>query len=183
MNRRTITLLSTDYLLEKLLFLFVVFFFNNCTTGSRILSSSKFERKVDSLIIKSVPLIDCKRLSQKMKKGTFYLLDVRETEEYEVSHLKNAQCVGYEKFALDSIAHIPKSATVVIYCSIGYRSEKIGEKLKEAGYDNVFNLYGGVFEWANLSLPLYNQHGRSNYIHPYDKSWEKWLSNGLIKMY
>ena len=49
-----------------------------------------------------------------------------------------------------------KSDTIVLYCSIGYRSEKIGEKLVEMGYGHVFNLYGGIFEWVNRDLPVYN---------------------------
>jgi len=33
-----------------------------------------------------------------------------------------------------------------VYCSLGIRSEVIAKKLKKAGYTNVFNLYGGIFE-------------------------------------
>ena len=36
-----------------------------------------------------------------------------------------------------------------MYCSIGKRSEKVTQKLKKAGYNNVSNLYGGIFEWVN----------------------------------
>ena len=58
------------------------------------------------------------------------LLDTRKKEEYEVSHLKNALWVGFKEFEVDSI--LPKienkSTEIVVYCSIGVRSENIGEK-------------------------------------------------------
>ncbi len=56
-------------------------------------------------------------------------------------------------------AFIGEESKVVVYCSVGYRSEKIAEKLKAAGYKNVFNLYGGIFEWENQNLPVYDSNG------------------------
>ena len=38
---------------------------------------------------------------------------------------------------------------IIVYCSIGVRSEDIGEKLKELGYTKILNLYGGIFDWKN----------------------------------
>jgi hypothetical protein len=70
-----------------------------------------------------------------------------------------------------------------VYCSVGYRSERIGEKLLKLGYTDVVNLYGGIFEWKNQGLDVYNS---SNYptdsVHTYNKSWGKWLVKG-IKVY
>jgi 3-mercaptopyruvate sulfurtransferase SseA len=73
------------------------------------------------------------------------------------------------------------SATIVLYCSVGMRSEKIGKKLLEAGYKNVYNLYGSLFEWVNQGKPVYKKNGvQTSEIHTYSESWSRWLSRGTI---
>ncbi|MEQ6119009.1 rhodanese-like domain-containing protein [Reichenbachiella sp. MALMAid0571] len=76
-------------------------------------------------------------------------LDAREKKEYDVSKIKNAVWVGYDDFDLKRVTNIEKDQKLIVYCSIGYRSEKVVEKLKSAGYKNVKNLYGGIFSWVN----------------------------------
>src|SRR5690606_42136192 len=53
------------------------------------------------------------------------------------------------------IYDIPKQSTIVVYCAVGNRAERIGEKLLKAGYKHVYNLYGGIFEWMNQGNPVY----------------------------
>ena len=107
-------------------------------------------------------------------------MDARELEEYNVSHIKNAVWVGYDKFSQESLKEIPKNSKVIVYCSVGYRSEKIGEKLLEMGFSDVSNLYGGLFEWSNQQMPLvFGQlDEKTTKIHPYNKEWGKWISTG-----
>ena len=74
------------------------------------------------------------------------------------------------------LSDIDKDAPIVIYCSVGYRSEKIGEKLQRAGFKNVVNLWGGIFDWSNQQLPLVNSaEEKVTRVHPYDKNWGRWL--------
>ena len=137
-----------------------------------------YETEIERIIDKPVPLISCKQLSQKIASEEVVLFDARAADEYAISHLYKAQQIGYDSFQLASVANLPKNKTIVIYCSIGYRSEKIGEQLLSAGYTNVYNLYGGIFEWYNQSRPLFDSRGRSNSIHPYNESWGQWLKKG-----
>lgn len=55
-------------------------------------------------------------------------LDAREPVEYQVSHIEGALNVGFNHFDLQSVAHIPKDTPVIVYCSVGFRSEKIAKK-------------------------------------------------------
>ena len=73
-----------------------------------------------------------------MPKTNAFILDAREKEEYNTSHLKNAIFVGYSTFELDSVLSKiqNKNSEIVVYCSIGIRSETIASKLKKAGYSN-----------------------------------------------
>ncbi|MGB3607661.1 rhodanese-like domain-containing protein, partial [Psychroserpens sp.] len=72
-----------------------------------------------------------------------------------------------------------KNQAIVVYCSLGIRSETIANKLKKAGYTDVSNLYGGIFEWKNNDFDVYNSEDRkTDSIHAFSKSWSKWLTNG-----
>lgn len=143
------------------------------------IQGQNFDEMVNRLIVKSIPLMQPDELKQALNANSaVVILDAREKEEYEVSHLKSAIWVGYKDFDMASI-NIPKDMKVVVYCSVGYRSEKIGEKLQDGGYKDVNNLYGGIFKWKNEGNEVYDQSKRStNKVHAYSKSWGKWLVNG-----
>lgn len=130
-----------------------------------------------------VPYISAEQLA--MPKTNPVILDARESQEYEISHIKNAIFVGYNGFELETVEkQIPdKNQNIVVYCSLGIRSEVIANKLKKAGYTNVKNLYGGIFEWKNKDFSIFNtQEKETDSIHGFSKDWSKWLNNG-IKIY
>jgi rhodanese-related sulfurtransferase len=132
---------------------------------------------------RSVPYISVQELA--MPKTNAIILDAREINEYNVSHLKNAIYVGYNFFEIDSMQQkLPnKDSQIVVYCSLGIRSEDIAEKLKKAGYTNVLNLYGGIFEWKNNNFKIYNSDEiETEKVHTFNEAWSKWLTNG-IKIY
>lgn len=113
------------------------------------------------------------------KSAGIIFLDAREKDEFEVSHLKNALPVGYDQFTLNTVKGIDKDARIVVYCSVGYRSEKVAEQLKNAGFSHVANLYGGIFEWVNENHPVYDQSGKiTGNVHAYDHTWGVWLQKG-----
>lgn len=137
-----------------------------------------FNGMVDDLISKKVKTISVDELQNEMKHDKVLVLDAREQKEYDVSHIENAVFCGYNNFNMKSLVDISKDTKIVVYCSVGYRSGKIGEKLQKQGFKNVFNLYGGIFDWVNSGYPVYDSKGETNRIHGYDKSWGKWLRRG-----
>lgn len=136
-----------------------------------------FKVMVDTTIQKTVPLITVEDLKDKY--SDFIILDTREEIEYQTSHLKGAKHVGYKKFKLKkSISDLDKNKTIVVYCSIGYRSEKIAEKLQRKGF-TVYNLYGGIFDWKNKNNSVLDQNEEpTEKVHTYNEEWGKWLLNG-----
>lgn len=126
----------------------------------------------------SVPYVHVDELA-KMANSVF--LDTREKEEFNVSHLKNAIWVGYKTFRTDSVRmKVPENDTpIIVYCSIGVRSEDIGEKLEAMGYTNVKNLYGGIFEWKNNDHEVYDTEGKETQkVHAFNRHWGKLLIKG-----
>lgn len=131
---------------------------------------------------KNVPIIfeyQLKKLQAEGKKIVF--LDTRELKEYNVSHIKDAIYVGYDDFDSTKLKNIDKNTIVVAYCSVGYRSGKIGKKLIKLGYKNVFNLFGGIFSWANNNNPVYVNTKEVKKVHPYNNNWGKWLNTQYWK--
>lgn len=138
-----------------------------------------FDQMVDNLIDKSVPLIYPDSLFLRLKaESDLVVLDAREKEEYDVSHLQNAIWVGYNDFKLEDLK-IETDMEIVVYCSVGYRSEKVGEELVDAGFKHVNNLHGGIFGWVNSDYPVEDGKGKkTTKIHPYNNKWGNWLTKG-----
>jgi rhodanese-related sulfurtransferase len=130
-----------------------------------------------NLLSRSVPEISVAELSKAATEYT--LLDAREPKECAVSMLPNAKMVGYDHFDLRSLEKLDKSAPIVVYCSVGYRSEKVTEKLHAAGFTNVKNLYGGLFEWVNQGNGVVDNQGKpTDSVHAFSRTWGVWLKRG-----
>ncbi|WGD33564.1 rhodanese-like domain-containing protein [Olleya sp. YS] len=128
----------------------------------------------------SVPYMSVQELA--MPKTDAIILDAREKNEFEVSHIKGATFVGYDLFDINEvIKNLPnKDETIVVYCSLGIRSETIAEQLKKLGYTSVYNLYGGIFEWKNKGFSVVDSQGKeTENIHVFNKQWSKWLTKGI----
>jgi rhodanese-related sulfurtransferase len=100
------------------------------------------------------------------------LLDVRTAAEFEVSHLANARQVDPDAAATE--VRVAKDTPIVTYCSVGYRSAVFSQRLQAAGFTNVRNLEGSIFQWANEGRPL-----TAPRVHPYNKKWGALLNAPL----
>lgn len=154
-------------------------------TGFILLNASGqvcFHDKLKSLYRNSVPLIYTEELTTLLKENEkVILLDTRALEEYNVSHIANAHFVDYKKFKRQSVDSISKDIPIVVYCTVGYRSERIGEQLVDMGFRKVRNLYGGIFEWVNKGNAVVDSLGNpTEQVHTYNKNWSQWLAKGVI---
>src|SRR5690606_32903754 len=135
----------------------------------------ELEKIYNQKMVPTIRIEDYLRLNH----DSLAILDAREEEEFNVSHLRKAINVGYIWFDMRDIYNIPKNKTIIIYCSVGNRAQRIGELLIRSGYKKVYNLYGGIFEWVNEGLPVYTSHGaQTPQIHAYNKQWDNWLEKG-----
>ena len=169
---------------KNLIYLFI-FLFSLSVSGQKTLAKLLKKHNTESVAYTSVD-----RLSKSIRKvfdstqsdSNTILLDARELKEYKVSHIKNAIHVGYDKFNLKETTSklTNKNATIVVYCSIGIRSEDIAEKLQKAGYKNVFNLFGGIFEWKNKQNTVVDSlNNPTEKVHTFSKEWSTWLKKGI----
>lgn len=140
------------------------------------IEKKSYDKMLQKLLDHTVPEISISDATQLLEDAVF--LDAREAAEYEVSHIENAQFVGYDEFDMDSVKDLPKDSKIIVYCSVGYRSEKISERLLQAGFQDVSNLYGGIFEWKNQDQKVVNENGVTEKVHAYDRLWGFWLKEG-----
>ena len=129
---------------------------------------------------KKVPYIAVAELQNLQQKNNIVILDSRDLVEFKVSHIEGAKLVGYNHFRLSSLPDsIDKKTPIVVYCTLGVRSEVIANQLIENGYTDVKNLYGGISEWKNKDYIVIDSTQRmTENIHVYSKKWGKWLTKG-----
>ncbi len=109
------------------------------------------------------------------------LIDVRGPEEFAVSHLRDA-------VNLRSVPEVRQlvqgqDRPLVLYCSVGYRSSDLAEKLQRAGVTNAFNLEGSIFAWANEGRPLHRGQRPVTEVHGYSRKWSRMVKPGVVVRY
>ncbi|WP_210516338.1 rhodanese-like domain-containing protein [Hymenobacter terricola] len=141
--------------------------------------SGAYRQLLRAMYRNTVPTVPAATLAQELQQRPApLLLDARTPAEFRVSHLRGAQFVNYDSLATENFEGISRQLPVVVYCSVGVRSERLGERLHALGFRNVRNLYGGLFEWVNEGHPVYNAEGATSNVHPYSALWSPWLKRG-----
>ena len=105
------------------------------------------------------------------------LLDVRTKEEWDVSHIPGARRLDPTAPIEKAKSGISKETPIVTYCAVGYRSGALATKLREAGFTNVRNLEGSIFQWANERRPLVRENKPVTIVHPYSSLWGRLLND------
>jgi phage shock protein E len=95
--------------------------------------------------------------SQKITETGVVTLDVRTPGEFAEGHIEGAQLIDFQSGNFENeISSLDKNATYAVYCRSGNRSGQAVKVMHDAGFHNVYNLNGGVIDWANAGLPLVN---------------------------
>ncbi len=92
--------------------------------------------------------ISCSELKKMMDaKDNFQLIDVREEYEKEIADIGGELIPMGD--VMDNLKKISRDKKVVVYCRTGNRSGVITQALEAQGFTNIFNLKGGIYQWAN----------------------------------
>jgi rhodanese-related sulfurtransferase len=95
--------------------------------------------------------------STKVAEAGVITLDVRTPIEFAEGHIEGARLIDFQSGNFENeIAALDKNATYAVYCRSGNRSGQAVKVMQDAGFSNVFNMNGGVIDWANAGLPLVN---------------------------
>lgn len=139
----------------------------------RIASDYKTVEHIDGTAFEALPESDV------------IVFDVREPEEFGVSHIKGAIQVDPgikpEEFT-ERFSEALNGKTIVFYCSVGRRSSLLAERVDSvvaaSGANASYNLIGGIFQWHNEDRPLTNSTNVStDSVHPYNSHWGRLIED------
>jgi sulfur-carrier protein adenylyltransferase/sulfurtransferase len=95
-----------------------------------------------------IPQLGVKEFKRRRDAGEdLFLLDVREPYEYKIAEIGGTLIPQND--VPQRLKEIPRDREVVVHCRSGGRSQKIAEFLKQAGYEKVVNLAGGILAWSD----------------------------------
>jgi rhodanese-related sulfurtransferase len=125
-------------------------------------------KKIIALIASALLLAGCSssssaidlsvtEFSAKVAEAGVITLDVRTPGEFAEGYIQGARLIDFQSGNFENeIATLDKNATYAVYCRSGNRSGQAVKVMQDAGFTNVFNMNGGVIDWANAGLPLVN---------------------------
>jgi len=149
-------------------------------------SAESFDEALESIYAGRHNLATADELVELMDTGAIgsdvYLLDIRSDEEWQVSRIEGAEYIEYHNFSLDAVSHIPKDALVILYCAVGWRSGRVGSTMRDAGFSNLQDLYGGILLWADEGRPMLNDQGQARRVHGSQRRWGRWVQNPEIEV-
>ena len=106
------------------------------------------------LPIESLKLISANDLKAMLdRKEDVSVLDVRRQKEWEAGHIEGAIHI-FVGHLMEKLSQIPKEKPTVVHCSAGYRSGLAASLLLRAGYNEVYNVAGGIDAWLASGLPI-----------------------------
>lgn len=161
--------------------------FLNLLLSHNIFAAMKDLSDLEKKIIEEYPFTQIKadelfRSLRTSRKKDYLVFDVREREEYLISHIEGAIQINPGITPSQFIQQFDervKNKHIVFYCSVGYRSsillKKLSEMLLKQGANSFSNLQGGLFRWHNNGFPLVNDTGNAEKVHPYDEFWGQYL--------
>jgi rhodanese-related sulfurtransferase len=114
------------------------------------LLASEISRRLSGM--KAVDPVQATQLSNR---ENAIFLDIRDDGEYGGGHIPEAIHIPIRQLP-DRIAELNKhkDCPVIAYCRSGNRSNGAGSVLKKHGFENVYNLSGGIAAWQKASLPV-----------------------------
>ena len=87
------------------------------------------------------------------KVDNLYVLDVRTPFEFQQVRLEGALLIPIDQLK-KRIKELPKNRPILVYCAVGSRSAQVVNYLARHGYPELYNLYGGIYSWAQKGYPI-----------------------------
>jgi len=105
--------------------------------------------------LKGYPSATPVEATQLINREDAIVLDIRENKEFQGGHIVNAIHIPLGNLK-ERHAELEKykSRPIIAACRSGSRSGQACSQLKKAGFENIYNLKGGMMAWQHASLPI-----------------------------
>ena len=115
----------------------------------RIIASLFYTLLLFSCTAQTKTSLSADEFEKAIAKDSIQILDVRTPGEYASGHIKNTLLANWNDAAEFNrrIAFVNKAKPVYVYCLAGGRSAAAAEKMRGMGFENVYELKGGINAW------------------------------------
>jgi rhodanese-related sulfurtransferase len=154
-----------------------------CRSGNQIVpqrlktSYPPLDRKLARMVAvdsSTVSPVEAQRIAEAV------FLDARSEVEYAVSHIPGALYVGFSNPDFTVIEGVGLDIPLIVYCTVGYRSERIAKDLRRRGFMRVHNLYGSLYAWKLAGYILVDALGRpTDKLHTYNRQWSRYAPDTI----
>jgi len=104
-----------------------------------------------SLLLKSSPALSVADLHA--KKDEYYILDVRNDQEWDAGHIEGANHVELTKIPAQ-LDEIPLDRPIAVLCRSGNRASIVASMLEKERGAKVYNVRGGMQAWGQSKFPV-----------------------------
>ncbi|MCG7532678.1 rhodanese-like domain-containing protein [Psychrobium sp. MM17-31] len=106
--------------------------------------------------INGIKKVNHQQATMMMNREDAVVLDVRGEGEYKKGHILGSKLVPLSKFKNNDLASIEKykDTPIIVVCNSGMTSNQACQMLQKLGFNDLYNLQGGITEWRNANLPL-----------------------------
>ena len=111
------------------------------------LNTSCLDKALDN---NDVKLVTAEEMQTILELEGVQLVDVRTPKEHDEIHIENSQNIDFMSPTFDDdISKLDKKKPVILYCKSGRRSAKCSKKMKDAGFEKIYDLEGGISKWKH----------------------------------
>ncbi len=94
-------------------------------------------------------------------RNRLFIIDTREHNEFDVSHIKGAKRVGYNNFSVEKVWMLDRNTTIIL-CSVDdSRAKHVGAYMKMMGFVDVRVISGNIIGWVNAGYSLVDKDGHA----------------------
>lgn len=141
------------------IFLAIVFIFSFISGFPGCKTSEETENQVNNISVSEA----FELIQNNLNNGNFVILDVRTPQEYQQSHIKNAVNINYNSDNFENLLNeLDKSKTVLVYCQSGSRSSSAANVMINIGFNDIYNMLGGISAWISAGYPVISSTGLIN---------------------
>ncbi len=97
---------------------------------------------------------EAKNMMDSEPEESYLLLDVRQPSEYELDHMPGAKLIPVGELE-ERASELDKKKRLIVYCRAGPRSRAASLMLSGMGFEQVFNIAGGMMEWPYEAVKGY----------------------------
>lgn len=81
------------------------------------------------------------------------VVDTRSTDAFRKAHILNAKSIPAAEIG-DKLNKLEQSKPVIVYCDSGIASSRVATQLRREGFEDVYNLAGGIGAWQRDNMPV-----------------------------